>query len=169
MTATDSSFSTGVQVSQTIELQGHLFDSLTLSKVIDTIQQQGGEFRINNLRMGSRKHDLSYASIKIFTGGAEALEALLEALVPYGVRVAGSDDAVLATCPADGVLPENALKMYVPKSVKVAGEWVPVSSVDGDWVMTIGHEADRAKVLLKKAKTVTAGEQVVLGFQGVIW
>ena len=45
-----------------------------------------------------------------------------------------------------------------------------VDSMDGDWVLTLQQGTDnKPKVLLKKAKTVHAGEQVVVGSQGVVW
>ena len=37
---------------QTVELTGHLFDSLILAKVIDEIQAKGGNFLIHNIQVG---------------------------------------------------------------------------------------------------------------------
>lgn len=163
---TEATVQAKTEVSKNIELEGHIFDSLTLSKVMDTIQDGGGEFRINHLRRGHNKNDSSAASIKVFAPNDDTLNSILEAVSPYGVKVAGDDNASVATCEADGVLPANAVKMYVPKAVYVDNNWLPVESVDGDWVITV--TADN-KTLLKKAKKVEKGDRVVTGYQGVRW
>lgn len=42
-----------------IEMEGHLIDSLVLTKTLDKIMDMGGEFEIKEFRVGKKKHDSS--------------------------------------------------------------------------------------------------------------
>ena len=152
-------------VSATVELQGHLFDSLTLSKVMDGIQELGGNFRINHMRMGDLKNDTSFVSIKIFGEDQKHLDKILNYLTPYGAKTAGDGDALLDVVATDGELPDHTLKIYLPKEVRVKGQWLEVDDEKGDWVIAITGN----KTELKQAKTVKAGEQLVVNAQGIRW
>ena len=52
-----------------IEMEGHLIDSLTLTKALDKIMSMGGEFEIKKFRVGKKKHDTSYVMIPISREG----------------------------------------------------------------------------------------------------
>jgi len=67
---------------RTIEFQGHLMDSLTLSKAMDTIQNHNGDFQLDELTIGSAKRDVSYARVTVFAETGETLEAIMKALQP---------------------------------------------------------------------------------------
>jgi N-dimethylarginine dimethylaminohydrolase len=67
-----------------IELRGHLLDSLTLAKVLDVIQQAGGEYALEDMSVGERKEMFSRARLTVTGQDESHLSNLLEALKPYG-------------------------------------------------------------------------------------
>ena len=48
-----------------IEMEGHLIDSLILTRVLDKIMDMGGEFEIKNFCIGQRKNDTSHVQITV--------------------------------------------------------------------------------------------------------
>ena len=51
--------------SETIELRGHIIDSLILPKVLDEIIARGGSFKIGEIRIGEQRTDQSFARIEV--------------------------------------------------------------------------------------------------------
>ncbi len=49
--------------SETIELLGHIIDSLILPKVLDQILSRGAQFKINEVKIGGHRADQSFARI----------------------------------------------------------------------------------------------------------
>ena len=45
--------------SETVELRGHIIDSLILPKVLDTILTSGGNFKIGEIKIGEKRARLS--------------------------------------------------------------------------------------------------------------
>ena len=61
--------------SEQIELRGHIIDSLTLPKVLDEILTNGGSFSINEIKIGKKRHDASYARIEVSGPSPEVVDA----------------------------------------------------------------------------------------------
>src|SRR5262249_61377184 len=80
---------------ETVELQGHIIDSLLLPKVLDEILTRGGKFELKEIRIGQKQSDPSYARVEVRADSAELLHDILEAIHDHGaVSVAGGDGAV---------------------------------------------------------------------------
>ena len=54
-------------VSETVELRGHIIDSLILPKVLDEILAHRGNFKIEEIRIGQNRVDQSFARIEVST------------------------------------------------------------------------------------------------------
>ena len=50
---------------RTIELKGHIIDSLTLTRTMGIIMDNGGEFDILEINIGRKKSDVSRAKIEV--------------------------------------------------------------------------------------------------------
>ncbi len=74
-------------LSKTIELQGHIIDSLTLSKVLDIIFSSNARCEIQEIKIGVEKKDFSYARIKIYATDVKIMESLIEKIVKQGAVV----------------------------------------------------------------------------------
>src|SRR5438046_10744121 len=100
-------------VSETIELRGHIIDSLILPKVLDQILTHGGNFRITEINVGKKRADQSFARIEVSAETGEALDALVLRLRQQGAEVVERANAQVAAAPANGVFPSD---FYVTQS-----------------------------------------------------
>ena len=70
--------------SKTIEVQGHIVDSLTLSKILDIIFNNDVRCDIQEIKIGIEKKDFSYAKIKISTKSQQVMDNILEKIIKQG-------------------------------------------------------------------------------------
>src|SRR5437867_10495803 len=98
-------------VSETIELRGHIIDSLILPKILDQILTHGANFKIVEIQIGERRADQSFARIEVSAETSEALDELMLRLRQHGAEVIERVNVQLDTAPADGVFPKD---LYVP-------------------------------------------------------
>ena len=89
--------------SETIELRGHIIDSLILPKVLDEIIARGGTFKIGEIRIGEQRTDQSFARIEVTAPSVEELDELILHLRQHGAEVREKKSVQLAAAPADGV------------------------------------------------------------------
>jgi hypothetical protein len=71
-------------ISRTVEIQGHIVDSLTLSKILDIIFNNNARCEIQDIKIGLEKKDFSYAKIKISTTNQQIMDNLLEKIIKQG-------------------------------------------------------------------------------------
>ena len=95
--------------SETIELRGHIIDSLILPKVLDQILTHGANFKIGDIAIGQKRADQSFARIEVSAETSDALDELILRLRQHGAEVAERADAQLAPAPADGVFPPSSM------------------------------------------------------------
>src|SRR5262252_1093847 len=111
--------------SETIHLDGHIIDSLTLSKVLDIILRDGGQYRIQRFDVGETRTDKSHAAIAVSAPDAETLERILHIVGQHGATRA-TGEARTEPAPADGVFPEG---FYATTNLETAvrhnGRWLP--------------------------------------------
>ena len=74
-------------VSETIELRGHIIDSLTLPKVLDQILVRGASFNIVDFKIGQKRVDPSSARIEVTAQSREQLDELIARLREQGAEV----------------------------------------------------------------------------------
>ncbi|HEY9746482.1 MAG TPA: hypothetical protein V6C99_09735 [Oculatellaceae cyanobacterium] len=148
---------------QTLEFRGHLIDSLTLSKVADRIEQAGGFYELNDIRIGIHRQDISEINMTVFAQTDAQLQAIIEDLKPYGA-VADSQSADIAPCPEDGQLPENAFTIRMPQRVRIQDRWLPLRSSQTFALVIRNQEA-----MLCPVADLRKGEQVVTGNHGIEW
>jgi hypothetical protein len=71
----------------TVELEGHIIDSLLLAKVLDEILAGGADYTIVDVVIGRARADHSRALLALtHPGGRAALDALCERLAVHGAR-----------------------------------------------------------------------------------
>ena len=74
-------------VSDTIELRGHIIDSLTLPKVLDQIVTRGATFNIVEFKIGQKRVDPCLARIEISVTTKGQLDELIQRLREQGAEV----------------------------------------------------------------------------------
>jgi lysine-ketoglutarate reductase/saccharopine dehydrogenase-like protein (TIGR00300 family) len=151
---------------EVVELRGHIVDSLLLPKVLDEITARDGQFVIEELTVGKRRTDSSFARIRVEAPDAELLDEILTHIQEHGAELVGGEDAELEPAPADGVFPDRFLvSSNHATQVRCGGAWVPVAPVR----MDCGIVVDPASCFATTARfaEVRRGDQVVVGHRGV--
>ena len=92
-----------------IEMDGHLIDSLILTRVLDKIMDMGGEFEIKRFNIGQHKHDTSYVQITVTGDDASHLDKILIELSSLGARLVEMEDVKTGVAPNDIVVPRGFL------------------------------------------------------------
>src|SRR5215218_2479585 len=152
--------------SETVELRGHIIDSLILPKVLDEILTRGAKFKIDEIRIGQKRVDQSYARIEVSAPSHATLDTILLRLRQHGAEVVERNDVQLAPAPADGVFPEE---FYVTTNqqtfVQFEGGEVPVH----DPMMDCGIAFDRSRRAARSVKfsDLRKGDEIVVGQQGI--
>ncbi len=152
--------------SETIELRGHIIDSLILPKVLDEIIARESTFKIGEIKIGENRIDQSFARIEVTSPSAEALDELIMRLRQHGAEVREKKSVQLAAAPADGVYPQG---FYVTTNQQT------FVRTEDDEIEVKPALMDSAIVVDRAAKTATAtkfygvkkGMEVVTGHQGI--
>lgn len=153
-------------VSEVVELRGHIVDSLLLPKVLDEITARDGRFELEELTVGRRREDPSYARIRIEAASEELLGEILTRVQEDGAEPINAGDALLEPAPADGVYPDHFhVTSNHPTLVRSRGRWLPVRPVRMDCGIVVDPEAGAARSV--RFPEVRRGDLVVTGHRGV--
>src|SRR5881398_3483658 len=152
--------------SETIELRGHIIDSLILPKVLDQILTHGGNFRITEINVGKKRADQSFARIEVSAETGEALDALVLRLRQQGAEVVERANAQVAAAPANGVFPSD---FYVTTNqqtfVRFDGKEIEVRPAMINSAIAVDRKKGTARAV--KFFDVNKGDEIVVGHQGV--
>lgn len=152
--------------SETIELRGHIIDSLILPKVLDEIIARGASFKIGEIRIGQNRVDQSFARIEVITPSAKSLDELVLQLRQHGAEVREKKSVRLVASPADGVFPEG---FYVTTNqqtfIRLGDDEIEVKPA----MMNSAIAVDRArkKATPTKFYDVKGGTEIVVSHQGI--
>jgi lysine-ketoglutarate reductase/saccharopine dehydrogenase-like protein (TIGR00300 family) len=153
-------------ISETIELRGHIIDSLILPKVLDQILTRGANFKIAEIKIGQNRVDQSFARIEVTADTHEALDELILRLRQHGAEVAKQADVQLATAPSDGVFPND---FYVTTNqqtfVRFAGKEIEVQPAMMDSAIAVDRKENKARAV--KFFDVRKGDEIVVGHKGI--
>jgi lysine-ketoglutarate reductase/saccharopine dehydrogenase-like protein (TIGR00300 family) len=152
--------------SETVELRGHIIDSLILPKVLDEILSRGANFKITEVKIGQERADQSFARIEVTAATGEALADLMLRLHQHGAEVAEKTDAELASAPADGIFPTD---FYVTTNrqtfVRIDGQEYEVQRPMIDSAIEFDRGKKQARMV--KFADVRKGDSIVVGHRGV--
>ena len=70
--------------SQEIEVGGHLIDSSILTKIFDKIMDLKGEFQVQEIEIGKKKKDQSFARLLITGRNQKHLDEILQTVYRLG-------------------------------------------------------------------------------------
>jgi len=153
-------------VSETIEVKGHIIDSLILPKVMDEIMDSDGSFEILEIQIGQEKTQPSRALLRVEAPTQQRLEDLLRRLSRLGAVPLESQDAQLFRAARNGVFPEEFYATTnLPTSVRLKGRWRRVSRIEMDCGIVVDRRRCRAECV--PMYRVKRGQWVVCGHDGV--
>ena len=140
-------------LSTIVELKGHLIDSLTLAKVIDTIQKHQASYKVDFIDVGYQKADFSTAHLTVGAETSQQLQALLTELKTYGATPLQGTSSELTACPADATPPEHAILLEnCVKHVLIAGEWVDIEGKGSGKTAVVYDPAKQVAQLVPQAQ-----------------
>src|SRR3954452_21058993 len=152
--------------SETVELRGHIIDSLILPKVLDQILTYGAKFKIIEVNIGQKRTDQSFARIEVSTETDEALDDLILRLRQQGAEPLERANAEVASAPADGVFP---LDFYVTTNqqtfVCVDGREIEVRPAMTNSAIALDRKKGSARAV--KFFDVSKGDEIVVRHQGI--
>jgi lysine-ketoglutarate reductase/saccharopine dehydrogenase-like protein (TIGR00300 family) len=147
-----------------VELEGHIIDSLTLAKVLDTVVAAGADYRLLDVAIGRTSVDPSRARIEI-TADDDILGPLLTELQIHGANPVGGGDADLVVAEMDGVLPAGFYATTnLPTSIRVGGRWITIENPEMDCGIVLLPNGRARTVPMHR---VRAGDRIVVGLEGV--
>ena len=148
---------------ETIELSGHIVDSLLLAKVLDKIVEAGVTYELTDVDIGRTNLDPSRARIEL-EGSQTELDRLIEHLQVHGANRVSSGEITLVAADCDGVLPAGFYSTTnLATEVLVDGSWIPLENPEMDCGVVV--EDGRARTI--PMHRVRVGDQIVVGSGGI--
>ncbi len=149
-----------------IEVEGHLIDSMILTRIWDRIIERGGDFETLEFKVGKHKTDTSYARILVKGRNPQHLEDILKEIYPLGAVPFHTAEAKVAPAPADMVFPDNFYSTTNnPTQVYFNGEWIEVEGIMMDKVIVLDAQTKRA--ICKPIREIKKGDLIVTGEEGI--
>ncbi len=152
--------------SEELTLEGHIIDSLVLTKVLDDIIAFGGDFRIVEMHVGQERFDRSHARLEVSADTPEQLAALLSQLSRHGALVRNVSESRLVEADMDGAFPPDFYSTTNQQTfVRHKRKWHEVA----DQEMDCGILLDKAAGAFRCVPMlhVRKGDQIVCGHRGV--
>ena len=147
-------------------LAGHIIDSMILPQVMDLVMDQGGNFNIEELKVGQHKTDTSYCRMEVVASSAAQLDRIVRGARALGATAESEEPAELHKVTKAGVFPEGFYSTSnLPTEVLLEGRWVGVENIEMDGAIAVDARAGRAWcIVFQGAKP---GLDVVVGYRGV--
>ncbi len=151
---------------ETVEIRGHIIDSLLLPKVLDCINLAGGTFTIEDIAIGQHRHDPSAARVRVSATTEEALQAILATILDHGAIPVVSHDCRLQTADCPGAFPEGFYSTTNQRTeVRIDGHWIDVEDQEMDCGIVVDETQRSARCL--PMTEVTVGQRIVVDHAGV--
>ena len=150
--------------SQEIEVKGHLIDSLILTKIFDKIMDLKGEFQVQEINIGKRKKDQSYARLLVSGKNQKNLDEILETIYREGAVSKTQKTITLKKSPKNYVMPDNFYSTTNNHTqVFHKGKWIQVENMMMDKCIVVkGNRAFCVPV-----RDVKKGDQIIVGEDGI--
>lgn len=153
-------------VTEEITLEGHILDSLILSKVLDDILAYGADFRITEMRPGQTRDDRSFARVEVSADSQSALSEVIAHIARHGAAVKTAEDVRLVEADQNGVFPEGFYSTTnQPTSVRYQDTWHDVRDQEMDCGIVFDPAAQQFRCV--PVADIKAGDLVVVGYRGV--
>jgi lysine-ketoglutarate reductase/saccharopine dehydrogenase-like protein (TIGR00300 family) len=154
--------------SEIVEIRGHLIDTAALSKVLNDIDEYGGDYVVEEFDIGHGSDDPSYARINVSAEEEETLQRILMRLQIHGVNQVDPGEAQVDLAERDGVFPDGFYSSTnLETQVRLDGHWVPVLNPEMDCGLLVDGEGAEPTVRTLPMSDVRAGMKIVCGASGI--
>jgi len=150
--------------SQEIEVSGHLIDSSILTKIFDKIMDLQGEFNVQEIEIGKKKKDQSYARLLVKGKNQEHLNKILKTIYREGAISKIQKEITLKSSPKDYVMPDEFYSTTNNHTqVFHRGEWIQVENMMMDKCIVVKD----GRAFCVPVRDVKKGDQIVVGEEGI--
>jgi hypothetical protein len=120
--------------SETVELQGHIFDTGVFAQLLNDVIEYGGDYRIEHVQPGRGHTDESIARLVVSADDVEQLSRILMRLQTHGVNQVTAGSAMLRPALRDGVFPDDFYSTTnLDTQIHLNGHWIEVVNPEMDW------------------------------------
>jgi lysine-ketoglutarate reductase/saccharopine dehydrogenase-like protein (TIGR00300 family) len=151
---------------QEIEVNGHLIDSMILTRIFDKIMDLKGDFQVLEFNVGKKKKESSYARLLVQGKDRHHLHQILESVYMEGAQSVSVEQVILEPAEKDMVMADNfysttnnATQIYYDRS------WVDVDDMMMDKCIVV--DTKKKKAVCKMIRDIKKGDMIVVGEQGV--
>jgi lysine-ketoglutarate reductase/saccharopine dehydrogenase-like protein (TIGR00300 family) len=147
-------------------LSGHIIDSMMLPQIMDLVMDLGGNFTIEELKVGQHKTDTSICRMEIVARSAEQLDSIVRRARALGATAESEEPAQLEKVAIEGVFPEGFYSTSnLPTEVMIDSRWMSVENIEMDCAIAVDAKGGRAwTIVFQGAKP---GMDIVVGYKGV--
>jgi lysine-ketoglutarate reductase/saccharopine dehydrogenase-like protein (TIGR00300 family) len=150
-----------VNVTETVELRGHIFDSGVLTRVLDDVLEYGGNYRIERLEPGRTQADESRARLTVEADDPDLLSRILMRLQTHGANPVDPGDALLRPAPQDGVFPDDFYSTTnLETQIRLDGRWIDVADAEMDCGIVVTRTARALAARTIPMSDVSQGDTV---------
>ena len=154
--------------SEVVEIRGHLIDTASLSKVLNDINEYGGDYAVEQFDIGHGTADPSYARISVTDDDEDNLQRILMRLQIHGVNQVDPGEAAVSEAEQDGVFPDGFYSSTnLETQVRLEGHWAQVQNPEMDCGLIVSGEGTGLVVRTLPMADVRAGMRVVCGASGI--
>lgn len=151
---------------QTIEIKGHLIDSMILTRIFDKIMDLKGDFNVLEFHVGKKKDELSYARLLVSGKNKKHLDQLLESVFIEGAQPTKIDGVKLKPAPSDMVMPRDFYSTTNNTTqIFFNNEWINVENMMMDKCIVV--DASNKSAECRKIRDIRRGDMIVTGEKGV--
>ena len=150
--------------SQEIEVSGHLIDSSILTKIFDKIMDLKGEFNVEEIDIGSKKKDHSYARLSVTGNDQLHLDEILKTIYREGATSKIQKEIKLKKSPKNFVMPDNFYSTTNNHTqVFLNKKWIVVGNMMMDKCIVVKGN----KAFCVPVRDVQKDDQIIVGEDGV--
>ncbi|MEX0863029.1 TIGR00300 family protein [Nitrosopumilus sp.] len=149
---------------QEIEVEGHLIDSSILTKIFDKIMDLQGEFQVQEIKIGEKKGDKSFARLLITGKNQKHLDEILETVYRLGAVSKIQKEITLKKSPKNCVMPDNFYSTTNNHThVFHKGKWVSVENMMMDKCIVVKS----GRAFCVPVRDVKKDDLIIVGESGV--
>lgn len=150
--------------SQEIEVSGHLIDSSILTKIFDKIMDLHGEFQVEEINIGKKKKDPSYAKLLVTGKNQKHLDEILETIHREGAVAKIQKEILLKKAPKDMVMPEDFYSTTNNHTQVFHNErWIQVENMMMDKCIVVKHN----RAFCVPVRDIKKGDEIIVGEGGI--
>ena len=154
------------RLTREIEVDGHLIDSMILTKIFDRVMDLKGDFMVKDFRIGRGKKDHSYAKLVITGRNKSHLDEMLQEIYRAGGVAVELENVDYVRVKKDFVLPDDFYSTTNnPTFIYLNKKWIKVKNQMMDKAIVINIKKQTATC--RMLRSVQKNDYVVVGEEGI--